>query len=84
MKALQFWKTVTVDDANLLHQLLSLLNEEAASYCAMAAVLERRHPRMHRRPTRSTVASLVLAANAARPNGPWATLLTRTSRRCSH
>ena len=35
MKAFQFWKTVTVDGANLLDQLLSLLYEEAVRYCAI-------------------------------------------------
>ena len=33
MKALAFWKTVTVDEANLLEQFVSLLNEKQVRYC---------------------------------------------------
>lgn len=35
MKARAFWKTVTVDDANLLDQLISLLGEESVRYCVI-------------------------------------------------
>lgn len=35
MKAYAFWKTVTVDEANLLDQLISLLNEEGVRYCVI-------------------------------------------------
>jgi hypothetical protein len=35
MKALAFWKTVTVDDANLLGQLVSLLDAERVDYCVI-------------------------------------------------
>jgi len=33
MKALTFWKTVTVDEANLLESVISLLAEHQISYC---------------------------------------------------
>jgi hypothetical protein len=33
MKALAFWKRVTVDEANLLDRLVSLLDEEGIKYC---------------------------------------------------
>lgn len=35
MRALAFWKAVTVDDADLLRQLLALLNEEHVRYCVI-------------------------------------------------
>ena len=35
MKALAFWKTVTVDDANLLDQLVALLDNEHVHYCVI-------------------------------------------------
>jgi hypothetical protein len=35
MRALAFWKRITVDDANLLDQLLSLLDTERVSYCVV-------------------------------------------------
>jgi hypothetical protein len=35
MKALAFWKTVTEDEANLLEQLLSLLETERVRYCVV-------------------------------------------------
>lgn len=35
MKAHAFWKTVTVDEANLLDQLISLLSEERVPYCVV-------------------------------------------------
>jgi hypothetical protein len=35
MKAFAFWKRVTVDEANLLDRLVSLLREEAVSYCVI-------------------------------------------------
>lgn len=35
MKALAFWKTVTVDQANLLERLMALLNEHAIRYCVI-------------------------------------------------
>jgi hypothetical protein len=35
MKAYAFWKTVTVDDANLLDQLVSLLTRESVRYCVI-------------------------------------------------
>lgn len=35
MKARAFWKAVTVDDANLLDRLVSLLNDEAIAYCVI-------------------------------------------------
>jgi hypothetical protein len=35
MKALGFWKTVTVDETNLLEQLVLLLNNERVRYCVI-------------------------------------------------
>ncbi len=35
MQALEFWKTVTVDHANLLESLLGLLNEHKVQYCVI-------------------------------------------------
>ena len=35
MKAYAFWKTVTVDAANLLDQLISLLDAECVRYCVI-------------------------------------------------
>lgn len=35
MKARAFWKSVTVDEANLLDQLVSLLEHEGVSYCVI-------------------------------------------------
>jgi hypothetical protein len=35
MKARAFWKAVTVDDVNLLDQLVSLLSEAGVSYCVV-------------------------------------------------
>lgn len=35
MKARAFWKTVTVDDANLLDRLISLLKDEGVQYCVI-------------------------------------------------
>lgn len=35
MRALAFWKTVTVDEANLLEQLVSLLEEAGVRYCVV-------------------------------------------------
>ena len=33
MKALEFWKAVTLDHANLLESLIQLLNEHKVKYC---------------------------------------------------
>jgi hypothetical protein len=35
MRALEFWKTVTVDNANLLERLIALLNEHGIRYCVI-------------------------------------------------
>lgn len=35
MKALEFWKAVTVDHANLLESLIQLLNEHKVKYCVI-------------------------------------------------
>jgi len=35
MKALAFWKTVTVDEAGLLERLVSLLDDERVRYCVV-------------------------------------------------
>jgi hypothetical protein len=35
MKARTFWKTVTVDEANLLDQLVSLLDDKGVRYCVI-------------------------------------------------
>jgi len=35
MRALEFWKTVTVDHANLLERLITLLNEHGIRYCVI-------------------------------------------------
>ena len=35
MQALEFWKTVTVDRANLLESLITLLNEHGVKYCVI-------------------------------------------------
>jgi hypothetical protein len=35
MKALAFWKTVTVDEAGFLEQLVSLLDDERVKYCVV-------------------------------------------------
>jgi len=35
MQALEFWKAVTVDHANLLESLIRLLNEHKAKYCVI-------------------------------------------------
>ena len=35
MRALEFWKTVTVDKANLLERLIALLNEHGIRYCVI-------------------------------------------------
>lgn len=35
MKTYAFWKTVTVDEANLLDQLISLLDQEGVRYCVI-------------------------------------------------
>ncbi len=35
MQALTFWKTVTVDQANLLERLIALLNEHGIRYCVI-------------------------------------------------
>lgn len=35
MQALEFWKTVTVDHANLLDSLIGLLNEHHVKYCVI-------------------------------------------------
>ena len=36
MRALAFWKTVTVDKANLLEQIVTLLDERRIRYCVVA------------------------------------------------
>lgn len=38
MQALEFWKTVTMDKANLLEQVLTLLNEHGIRYCVIGGV----------------------------------------------
>jgi len=35
MQALEFWKTVTVDHANLLESLIGLLHEHKVKYCVI-------------------------------------------------
>lgn len=35
MRALTFWKTITMDQANLLEQLIGLLNEHNIQYCVI-------------------------------------------------
>ena len=35
MQALEFWKTVTADHANLLESLIALLNEHRVRYCVI-------------------------------------------------
>lgn len=35
MRAQTFWKTVTMDDSDLLHDLVSLLDENTARYCVI-------------------------------------------------
>ena len=35
MPALEFWKTVTADHANLLESLIALLNEHGVKYCVI-------------------------------------------------
>lgn len=35
MQAAQFWKTVTVDDVNLLDSFVSLLDDESIAYCVV-------------------------------------------------
>jgi len=35
MQALEFWKTVTVDHANLLESLIGLLNDHRVKYCVI-------------------------------------------------
>jgi nucleotidyltransferase AbiEii toxin of type IV toxin-antitoxin system len=35
MQALEFWKTITVDRANLLESLIALLNEHGVKYCVI-------------------------------------------------
>jgi len=35
MQALTFWKTITLDQSNLLEKLISLLNEEGIRFCAI-------------------------------------------------
>jgi hypothetical protein len=35
MRALEFWKTVTVDHSNLLERLIALLNEHGIRYCVI-------------------------------------------------
>ena len=35
MQALTFWKTITMDQANLLETLISLLNEQGIRYCVI-------------------------------------------------
>ena len=35
MRALEFWKTITVDKSNLLEHLIALLNEHAIRYCVI-------------------------------------------------
>ena len=35
MQALEFWKAVTVDHANLLESLIRLLHEHKAKYCVI-------------------------------------------------
>ena len=38
MQALEFWKAVTVDKANLLEQLIALLNAHGIRYCVIGGV----------------------------------------------
>jgi hypothetical protein len=38
MRALEFWKTVTVDRANLLERLIAILNENGIQYCVIGGV----------------------------------------------
>src|SRR5512145_2412849 len=35
MQALTFWKTITMDQSNLLESLISLLNEQGIRYCVI-------------------------------------------------
>src|SRR5262245_25125904 len=35
VRAKSFWKTVTMDDSDLLHDLMSLLDENEARYCVI-------------------------------------------------
>ena len=40
MRALTFWKTVTVDQANFLESLISLLAEHGVRCCVIGGLLE--------------------------------------------
>jgi len=35
MRALTFWKTITMDQSNLLENLISLLNEQGIRFCVI-------------------------------------------------
>ena len=35
MRALEFWKTITVDKSNLLERLIALLDEHRIRYCVI-------------------------------------------------